>query len=123
MFGGDDGIGLGRWGVWQCGNGLQGNRRWKGDLAGEFAHNLRWRDDGAFLGRQGGEGLRELSVAVVLPGIGGRKELLCGGQFSLQQRTIAAVCAPGDEHKYRADKDGGELRALKCKSQMTGRER
>src|SRR5260370_26935931 len=120
MFGGDDGIGLRRWGVWQCGNGLQGNRRWKGDLAGEFAHNLRWRDDGAFLGRQGGEGLRELSVAVVLPGIGGRKELLCGGQFSLQQRTIAAVCAPGDEHNYGEAKDEDELREAKGDSQGHG---
>src|SRR5882762_7969702 len=79
IFGGKDGIGLGRRGVWQCWRGLQSDGGWKRNLAREFAHDLRRRYGCTFLGRQGGEGLCELSVAVALPRVGRSEELLCCG--------------------------------------------
>src|SRR6266851_4426274 len=97
VFGGNDGVGLGRWRVWRCGGGFQNDRGWQGDLGGEFAHNLGGRYDSALLGRQSGESLRELSVTVVLPGVGGGEKLFCGGKFRLKLRTIAAVRAPGEK--------------------------
>jgi len=65
-------------------------------LAREFAHNLRWYHYGALLGRQAGEGLRKLIVAVVLPRVGRGEKLFCGGEFGLELGTIAAVCSPGE---------------------------
>src|SRR5713226_10636982 len=97
IFGGNDGIGLGRWRVWRCGGGFQNDRGWQGDLGGEFAHNLGGRYDSALLGRQSGESLRELIVAVVLAGVGGGEELFCGGEFGFELGTIAAVGAPGEK--------------------------
>ena len=74
---------------------MQNDGRRQRDLGGEFAHDLCRRDDGALLGRQCGERLGELGVAVVLAGIGGGEELFCGGKFSGELRAIAAVGAPG----------------------------
>src|SRR5260370_1325431 len=54
VFGGNDGVRFWRWGVRQCGSGLQNDWGRQGNLAWEFAHNLRRRHDGAFLGCQSG---------------------------------------------------------------------
>ncbi len=72
------------WGDGEFGNAgadcrTMGGRQ--GNLAREFADNLRRCQDRAFLGRQGSESLRELIVAVVLPRVGHGEELFCGGQF------------------------------------------
>jgi len=74
---------------------LQNDGRLQRDLARKCANNLCRGDDGALLGRQCGERLGELGVAVVLAGIGGGEELFCGGKFSGELRAIAAVGAPG----------------------------
>src|SRR5258708_16603417 len=79
VFGGKDGIGLGRRGVLRCWWGLQSDGGWKRNLAREFAYDLRGRYGCTFLGRQGGEGLGELSVAIVLPRIGRSQKLRCCG--------------------------------------------
>src|SRR5260370_22136901 len=53
VFGGNDGIGLRRRGILRSGSGLQNDGGWQGDLAWEFAHDLRRSHDGAFVGGQG----------------------------------------------------------------------
>lgn len=81
VFGGNGGFGLGRRRIWQRRCGLQNDGGRQGNLAREFADNLRRCQDRVFLGRQGSESLRELIVAVVLPRVGRGEELFCGGQF------------------------------------------
>jgi len=78
VFGGKDGIGLGRREFGDAG-GIAERWGWKRNLAREFAYDLRGRYGCTFLGRQGGEGLGELSVAIVLPRIGRCQKLLCCG--------------------------------------------
>jgi hypothetical protein len=65
-------------------------------LAREFAHDLRRLYGCTFLGRQGGEGLCELSVAIVLPRVGRSEELFCCGEFGSELGTVAPVRAPGE---------------------------
>jgi hypothetical protein len=67
------------------------------DLSREFADDLSWRGDGALLCRQGGEGLQELRVAVVLAGVDLRQSVPAGGEIRGELRAVAAVGAPGGE--------------------------
>jgi hypothetical protein len=60
--------------------------------------------DGALLGGDGGEGLRELGVAVALAEGGLGKRLIGGGEIGGELGALAAVGAPGDEH---GDGEGG----------------
>src|SRR5882762_9983089 len=105
VFGGNDGIGLGRRGVLRCWWELQSDGGWKRNLAREFAHDLRRRYGCTFLGRQGGEGLGELSVAIVLPRIGRCQKLLGCGEFGSEMGTVALVRAPGE-----MDREGEQKR-------------
>ena len=70
---------------------MQNDGRRQGDLAGEFAHDLRGRDDGALLDCERGERLRELSVAVVLTDVRCGEKLLGGRQFGGQLSAVASV--------------------------------
>jgi len=79
IFGGNDGFGLWRRRVWRWQCGLQNDGGRQGNLAREFAHDLRWCHDGALLGCEGSKSMRELNVAVVLPRVGRGEELFCGG--------------------------------------------
>ncbi len=95
IFGRNDCIGFWRWGVRKRRSGLQNNWGWQGDLAREFAHDLRGRYDSAFVGGESGKGLRELRIAVVLARVGGSEKLFRRGKFCFELRTLAAVRAPG----------------------------
>lgn len=64
-------------------------------MAGELVDDLRGRDDGAFLGGESGESLRELRVAVALASVGCGEELFGGGELGFELGAIAAVGAPG----------------------------
>ncbi len=76
------------------GVGEQNDWRRQGDLAREFADNLRGRHNGAFLGGESGKGLRELRIAVVLARVGCCEELLRRGKLCFELHTLAAVRAP-----------------------------
>jgi hypothetical protein len=62
VFSGDYSVGFGRWRIWRSWCGLQNDWGWQGELAGEVVDDLHGGDDGALLGGERGEGLRELGV-------------------------------------------------------------
>ena len=53
--------------------------------------------DVALVGGQGGEGLQELGVAVVLARVGLGESLLSSGEFDGELRAVVTFIAPGDE--------------------------
>lgn len=59
---------------------------------------------GIFLGRELGEGLRELGVAIFLVGGGLGDDLLRGGELRGELGAIAAVGLPGEEKGQRDDR-------------------
>jgi hypothetical protein len=78
----------------------------------EFADNLRWCGDLAFLGCQGPEGLVELGVAVVLARIFGGQKLFGGGKLGGELGAVAAVGAPGSD--ARATKEAARSLARRA---------
>jgi hypothetical protein len=95
VFGGNDGVGFWRGRTWRSWSGLQNDWGWQRKLGRQVVDNLCWRDDGALLGGESGEGLRELGVAVVLASVGGGEKLLGRGELGFELGAIAAVGSPG----------------------------
>jgi hypothetical protein len=78
---------------------LQRYRHGQWDLLREFADDLGWRGDRALLCGEGGEGLQELRVAVVLAGAGLRQSLPASGDVGGELCAIAAIGAPRGEQR------------------------
>ena len=74
--------------------GLKSDWRWERKRLWEFAHNLCRGDDGALLGRERGESLRELSVTIALARVRRDEELLRGCEFGGELGAVAAVGMP-----------------------------
>ena len=73
----------------------------------EFAEDLRGSHDGAFLGLERGESLRELCVAIALARVGCGEKLLGGSEFGRELSAVATVGAPG-LNGGGANNSGGE---------------